>query len=340
MAADHGDPLKGHPRYRKIQDLSAGAFGFVQLAVDSKTGKNVAIKFIPRGPSKITKHVEREIINHSNFCHPHVVQFKEVFLTAQFLAIAMEFAPGGDLFHFVKRSGNGLKEEDARWFFQQLLVGLDYCHKMGVVNRDIKLENTLLDGSPKPLVKITDFGYCKSDKESLPKSKVGTPGYTAPEVISAKTSYNGQKADIWSCGVMLYVMLFCEYPFERPEDDADKYGFQKVLERILRVDYHIPKYPRVSSECKDLITRILVADPDKRLTIPQIQRHPWYTKGLPPNVIKMNEDCLRLQPHNHPGYQTVAEIKEIVRQAIGLERDEQSDGTDEFIDTAIDEEDM
>lgn len=199
----------------------------------------------------------------------------------------------------------------------------------------------------------------------------------APEVISAKTSYNGQKADIWSCGVMLYVMLFCEYPFERPEDDADKYvphccmlprlrnwipkrckqmglrcfspaatscifykpascpqlacwhahaiarqymgsmwasmccryGFQKVLERILRVDYHIPKYPRVSSECKDLITRILVADPDKRLTIPQIQRHPWYTKGLPPNVIKMNEDCLRLQPHNHPGYQTVAEIK-------------------------------
>ena len=71
-----------------------------------------------------------------------------------------------------------LQEDDARWFFQQLIVGLDYCHKMGVVNRDIKLENTLLDGSPKPLVKITDFGYCKSDKESLPKSKVGTPGYT------------------------------------------------------------------------------------------------------------------------------------------------------------------
>ena len=76
------------------------------------------------------------------------------------------------------------QEDDARWFFQQLIVGLDYCHKMGVVNRDIKLENTLLDGSPKPLVKITDFGYCKSDKESLPKSKVGTPGYTgkAPQL--------------------------------------------------------------------------------------------------------------------------------------------------------------
>lgn len=87
------------------------------------------------------------------------------------------------------------------------------------------------------------------------------------------------------------------------------YGFQKVLERILKVDYNIPKYPRVTAECKDLITRILVADPDKRLTIPQIQRHPWYSRGLPPNVVKMNDDCLRLKPHDHPGYQTIAEIR-------------------------------
>ncbi len=71
-----------------------------------------------------------------------------------------------------------MQEDDARWFFQQLIVGLDYCHRMGVVNRDIKLENTLLDASPKPLVKITDFGYCKASNDSLPKSKVGTPGYT------------------------------------------------------------------------------------------------------------------------------------------------------------------
>ena len=71
-----------------------------------------------------------------------------------------------------------VQEEDARWFFQQLIVGLDYCHRMGVANRDIKLENTLLDASPKPLVKITDFGYCKASNDSLPKSKVGTPGYT------------------------------------------------------------------------------------------------------------------------------------------------------------------
>ena len=78
-----------------------------------------------------------------------------------------------------------LQEDDARWFFQQLMVGLDYCHRMGVVNRDIKLENTLLDASPKPLVKITDFGYCKASNDSLPKSKVGTPGYTGAEPHAA-----------------------------------------------------------------------------------------------------------------------------------------------------------
>ena len=97
----------------------------------------------------------------------------------------------------------------------------------------------------------------------------------APEVISAKTHYDGTKADIWSCGVMLYVMLFCEYPFERPEDEQDKYGFQKVLDRIMRVDFKIPKYPRVSLECRDLIQGILVGDPDQRLNINSIQRHPW-----------------------------------------------------------------
>lgn len=106
---------------------------------------------------KVTKYVEREIINHRCLVHPHIVQFKEVFLTAHHLGIAMEFASGGDMFEYVVRK-NGLREDEARWFFQQLVVGLDYCHRMGVVNRDIKLENTLLDSSPRPLVKICDFG--------------------------------------------------------------------------------------------------------------------------------------------------------------------------------------
>ena len=100
-------------------------------------------------------------------------------------------------------------------------------------------------------------------------------------MISAKTHYDGTKADIWSCGVMLYVMLFCEYPFERPEDEQDKYGFQKVLDRIMRVDYKIPRHPRISAECRDLIQGILQGDPDRRLNIEAIQRHPWWGSCAP-----------------------------------------------------------
>ena len=115
-------------------------------------------------------------------------------------------------------------------------MGLDYCHKSGVVNRDIKLENTLLDKSPRPLVKLCDFGYSKSEKfQSAPGSRVGTPAYLAPEVIltTKGKTYDGKPADVWSCGVMLYVMLVGAYPFERPEDKQDPQKLQKMIQRIL-----------------------------------------------------------------------------------------------------------
>ncbi|KAK9828792.1 hypothetical protein WJX72_002102 [[Myrmecia] bisecta] len=324
-------PLAGHPTYQKVKDLNAGAFGFVQLAQNKFTGELVAIKFIKRG-SNINKYVTREIINHSHLLHPHIVQFKEVFLTKDHLAIAMEYAAGGDMFQHVKIRG-GLDEVEARWFFQQLIIGVDYCHKMGVVNRDVKLENTLLDGSKRPLLKICDFGYSKSERDSLPKSKVGTPGYTAPEVISNSANYNGKTADVWSCGVMLFVMLFCEYPFERTADKDDPDRFQRAVKRILNAEYDIPDCIPVSAECQDLLSHILVADPAKRYTIEQIQQHPWYRVDLPPGVIHMNEQCLLLKDHT-AGYQTPEEIARVVREAIGLQG---VDEEDEYIDEIIDE---
>ncbi|GFH28853.1 protein kinase domain-containing protein [Haematococcus lacustris] len=117
------------------------------------------------------------------------VQFKEVFVTKEYICIAMEYATGGNLFNYVQQAGP-LKEETARWFLQQLVIGLDYCHRKGVVNRDIKLENTLLQmvpGLPLPLLKICDFGYSKAHFMSAPKSKVGTAAYMAPGEAS------------WSC---------------------------------------------------------------------------------------------------------------------------------------------
>lgn len=319
-------------RYQKIRDLNSGTFGFVELALDKVTGQQVAIKFIERG-DKVTKYVSREIVNHRYLMHPHVVQFKEVFLTPQYLAIAMEYVSGGDMFEHVVRKG-GLKESEARWFFQQLIVGVDYLHRMGVASRDIKLENTLLDSSPRPLVKICDFGYSKHEKfQSAPGSRVGTPAYLAPEVIMTTKgqTYDGKIADIWSCGVMLYVMMVGAYPFERPEDKNDNQKLQKMIQRILKVDYDFPPQVKASKECRAILSRILVAQPTKRITIPEIQRHPWYLKDLPPGVVDMNDNL----PPVSPNAQSIDDITRIVREAQQAHSQVPGWDDDEYIDEAM-----
>lgn len=312
----------------QIKKLNSGTFGFVRLAVDLNTSRQVAIKFLQRG-EKITKYVEREILNHRQLVHPHIVRFKEVFVCENFLCIVMEYAAGGDMFDYVVRRG-GLRESEARWFFQQLIIATEFIHRMGVANRDIKLENTLLDGSPKPLIKLCDFGYSKHEKyQSAPGSRVGTPAYLAPEVILTTTgnTYNGKVSDIWSCGVMLYVMLVGSYPFERAEDKKDPQRLQRMIQRILRVEYSFPERLQVSAELKDLLSKILVAVPEKRITIPEILEHPWYNKDLPPGVKEMNDTMVI--PSS--GYQTEDDIKRVIEEA----RKPLSPTNDEWEDSCI-----
>ncbi|KAL4434192.1 hypothetical protein ABPG75_000633 [Micractinium tetrahymenae] len=299
MAQPVPDPLAGHPRYRKIKDINKGSFGFVVLAENLETREQVAIKFTRVDSDSDVKHAHREIMNHQRLLHPHVVQLKEVFAAKPFLALVMEFVPNGDMFQYVV-SRRGLPESEARWFFQQLMLGMDYCHRKGVMSRDIKLENTLLVLQPdkKPLLKLCDFGYSKHDTlDSVAKSKVGTPGYTAPEVIQNVRGYDGKMADIWSAGVMLYTMLFARYPFERPEDKKlDQHQrLQRILHRIIKVDYVIPESPAITPACRDLLQKILVADPAKRLNIAQIFQHPWVTQDLPPGSVEYNNWALALQ---------------------------------------------
>jgi serine/threonine-protein kinase SRK2 len=154
------------------QTLGAGAFGSVKLVYDVKTKKQFAMKVLKR--RNVNKYLEAEIVNHSMLRHPHIVQCREVFLTPEHVCIVMEYANGGSLFDLVS-SSKRLKETQARWFFQQLILALDYCHRRGVANRDIKLENCLLqneEGLPHPLLKICDFGYSKADFRSAAKSQV------------------------------------------------------------------------------------------------------------------------------------------------------------------------
>ncbi|XP_061363525.1 serine/threonine-protein kinase SRK2I [Gastrolobium bilobum] len=267
-------------RYDLVRDIGSGNFGVARLMQDKQTRELVAVKYIERG-DKIDENVKREIINHRSLRHPNIVRFKEVILTPTHLAIVMEYASGGELFERICNAGR-FTEDEARFFFQQLISGVSYCHAMQVCHRDLKLENTLLDGSPAPRLKICDFGYSKSSVlHSQPKSTVGTPAYIAPEVL-LRQEYDGKIADVWSCGVTLYVMLVGAYPFEDPNEPKD---FRKTIQRILSVQYSIPDFVQISPECRHLISRIFVFDPAERITMPEIWNHEWFLKNLPADLM-------------------------------------------------------
>ncbi|XP_057820449.2 serine/threonine-protein kinase SRK2A isoform X2 [Cryptomeria japonica] len=263
-------------RYEIVKDIGAGNFGVAKLMRDKKTGELVAVKFIERG-EKIDENVMREIINHRSLRHTNIVRFKEVVLTPTHLAILMEYAAGGELFERICNAGR-FSEDEARYFFQQLISGVSYCHAMQVCHRDLKLENTLLDGDSSPQLKICDFGYSKSSLlHSQPKSTVGTPAYIAPEVLS-KREYDGKIADVWSCGVTLYVMLVGAYPFEDPEDPRN---FRNTIGRI---------------------------------TLPEIWNHPWFLKDLPRELLEGAEAGYQYDDPLHP-LQSEEEIMKILAEA-------------------------
>ncbi|KAL7175988.1 hypothetical protein ACSBR2_029543 [Camellia fascicularis] len=295
-------------RYEIVKDIGSGNFGVAKLVRDKWTRELFAVKLIERG-EKIDEHVQREIMNHRSLKHPNIVRFKEVLLTPTHLAIVMEYAAGGELFQRICNAGR-FNEDEARFFFQQLISGVSYCHSMQICHRDLKLENTLLDGSAAPRVKICDFGYSKSSVfHSQPKSTVGTPAYIAPEVLSKK-EYDGKLADVWSCGVTLYVMLVGAYPFEDP---ADPKNFRNTIVRILSVHYSIPDYVRISIECRHLLTRIFMANPEKRITIPEIKKHPWFLKNLP--IELMEGGTYQSNDVNNPS-QSIEEVVGIIQEAM------------------------
>ncbi|CAD5325412.1 unnamed protein product [Arabidopsis thaliana] len=300
-------------RYDFVKDIGSGNFGVARLMTDRVTKELVAID----------ENVQREIINHRSLRHPNIVRFKEVILTPSHLAIVMEYAAGGELYERICNAGR-FSEDEARFFFQQLISGVSYCHAMQICHRDLKLENTLLDGSPAPRLKICDFGYSKNSGGhlviprcasyrscSLPTcSTVGTPAYIAPEIL-LRQEYDGKLADVWSCGVTLYVMLVGAYPFEDPQEPRD---YRKTIQRILSVTYSIPEDLHLSPECRHLISRIFVADPATRITIPEITSDKWFLKNLPGDLMDENRMGSQFQEPEQP-MQSLDTIMQIISEA-------------------------
>ncbi|PWA80455.1 serine/threonine-protein kinase SAPK1 [Artemisia annua] len=273
-------------RYEILKDIGSGNFGAAKLVKE-----------------KIDEHVDREILNHRSLNHPNIIRFKEVLLTETHLAIVMEYANAGELFERICTAGRFSEDEQI-------------CH------RDLKLENTLLDEGTTTRLKICDFGYSKSSVlHSQQKSTVGTPAYIAPEVLSRK-QYDGKIADVWSCGVTLYVMLVGAYPFEDPDDPRN---FRKTLTRILGVQYSIPDYVRVSMDCKHLLSRIFVDNPETRITILEIEKHPWFLKNMPDEFTEDKESSIEIEKVNKP-LQNIEEIISIIQEARKGVIDEKQDG--------------
>ncbi|GAB2279746.1 SNF1- protein kinase catalytic subunit alpha kin10 [Dionaea muscipula] len=258
--------------YNLGKTLGIGSFGKVKIAEHKLTGYKVAIKILNRRKIKnldMEEKVRREIKILRLFMHPHIIRLYEVIETPSDIYLVMEYVKSGELFDYIVEKGR-LQEEEARNFFQQIISGVEYCHRNMVVHRDLKPENLLLDSNCN--VKIADFGLSNIMRDGhFLKTSCGSPNYAAPEVISGKL-YAGPEVDVWSCGVILYALLCGTLPFD---DENIPNLFKKIKGGLYTLPSHL------SPGARDLIPRMLVVDPMKRITIPEIRQHRWFQDHLP-----------------------------------------------------------
>ncbi|GAA5896875.1 5'-AMP-activated protein kinase catalytic subunit alpha [Sporobolomyces salmoneus] len=257
--------------YEIISTLGTGSFGKVKLARHVKTGLKVAMKFISKrkiSTAEMSNRVHREIQYLSLLRHPHIIKLYDVISSPSDIVMVIEYL-SGELFDYIVKRGK-MPEDEARRFFQQIMSALDYCHSHNIVHRDLKPENLLLDENLN--VKIADFGLSNIMRDGdFLKTSCGSPNYAAPEVISGKL-YAGPEIDIWSCGVILFVMLCGRLPFD---DDHIPLLFKKINGGI----FSLP--PFLSAEARSLLTKMLTVDSNKRIKLHEIRQLPWFQKDLP-----------------------------------------------------------
>ena len=253
--------------YLLLSTIGRGTFSKVKLGLHLPTKQKVAIKILDK--EKINdeadiERIRREIHILSILRHPNIVQLYETINSDNTIYIIMEYIEGKDLFQYIY-SMQHLTEYKSSQLFRQLISCLEYIHKLGIVHRDIKPENILLNKNKK-ILKLVDFGLGNTyKKDELIKTACDSPCYAAPEMISGK-DYEGFYSDLWSCGVVLYCMLVGRLPF----DDED---IKKLYHNIKLANYVMPNF--LSNYAQDILRRILVTNPKRRIKLDELKRHPF-----------------------------------------------------------------
>ncbi|KAI3972313.1 hypothetical protein MKW92_035218 [Papaver armeniacum] len=266
--------IKRVGKYEVGKTIGEGTFAKVKLARNTETGESVAMKVLDRSTiisHKLIDQIKRELSIMKLVRHPYVVRLQEVLVSCAKMYIILEFVTGGELFDKIVHGGR-LSETEARRYFQQLIDGVDYCHSKGVYHRDLKPENLLLDSQGN--LRISGFGLGALPEEgvSLLHTTCGTPNYVAPEVLSHK-GYIGSVADVWSCGVILYILLAGYLPF-------DELDLATLYNKITKAEFSFPSWFPV--EAKSLILRILDPNPQTRIRMDEIRDCEWFKRCYVP----------------------------------------------------------
>ncbi|EGC30845.1 hypothetical protein DICPUDRAFT_157371 [Dictyostelium purpureum] len=254
--------------------IGSGTSSKVKIGTHIHTGKQYAIKITKPKRIKERKEIEREISILKRLKHDNIIQLHDAIYDdeAGKICLILELVSGGELFDYIVARGR-LSEKEGRKFFRQMLCGLIYCHSNMVCHRDLKLENLLVDDEGN--VKISDFGYSNIVRPgNLLSTFCGSPVYAPPEILLEKR-YNGTEVDIWSMGVILYAMVTGQLPWTLTD------GVQvEGMDRLLRGEFKYPSHVILSDDVKELINRMIVAEPSERATLDEIKSHIWVNKGF------------------------------------------------------------
>ncbi|XP_066593038.1 serine/threonine-protein kinase SIK3-like [Prorops nasuta] len=251
--------------YELEKTIGKGNFAVVKMATHVVTKSKVAIKIIDK--TKLNEEnlakIFREVHIMKRLRHPHIIRLYQVMETEKMIYLVTEYAPGGEIFDHLVRNGR-MAEPEARRIFRQIVLAVRYLHQQRVVHRDLKAENLLLDVDNN--IKLADFGFSNEYTPGVPLSTwCGSPPYAAPEIFEGK-HYDGPRADVWSLGVVLYVLVCGALPFDGPT-------MQLLRSAVILGRFRIPFF--MSAECEKLIRHMLVVEPDRRLNITQILAHSW-----------------------------------------------------------------